>query len=86
VIYRNAKLDGLKNKGRSAKTIVGPIIAAHFSANLRMQMVNASNLSKAVNCARAKERPVNPTNLDFSFVDEGIPDGLNVNDIIIGKG
>lgn len=31
---------------------------------------------------RAKTRPVNPKSLNFSFDDNGIPEGLNVHDIL----
>jgi uncharacterized alpha/beta hydrolase family protein len=52
VIYRDAKREGLKMKGKSAKAITDPIIAAHFASNRRMQLVNRTQLCKAVNMAR----------------------------------
>lgn len=34
---------------------------------------------------RAKTRPKNPKTLDFSFEDDGIPDGLNLHDVVTAK-
>ena len=34
---------------------------------------------------RAKTRTVNPKTLDFSFDDDRIPDGLNI-DVVTGRG
>ncbi|KAK4014075.1 hypothetical protein OUZ56_026621 [Daphnia magna] len=54
VIYRDAKREGLKNKGKSAKAITDPIIAKHFASNRRMKLVNRTQVCKSVNMARAK--------------------------------
>lgn len=107
VIYRDAKREGLKNKGKSAKAITDPIIAKHFASNRRMKLVNRTQVCKSVNMARyfigqhflpkylfkkfqtlfrAKTRPVNPKTLEFSFEDDGIPDGLNIHDVAKGIG
>ncbi|KAI9565252.1 hypothetical protein GHT06_009035 [Daphnia sinensis] len=85
VIYRNAKREGLKNKGKSAKAITDPIIAKHFASNRRKKLVNRTHVCKSVNMARAKTRPKNPKTLDFSFEDDGIPDGLNLHDVVTAK-
>ena len=52
VIFRNAKREGLKNKGKSAKAITDPIIAKHFASNGRMKLVNRTQVCKSVNMAR----------------------------------
>ncbi|KAK4027890.1 hypothetical protein OUZ56_017031 [Daphnia magna] len=85
VIYRDAKREGLKNKGKSAKAITDPIIAKHFASNRRMKLVNRTQVCKSINKARAKTRPKNPKTLDFSFEDDGIPDGLNLHDVVTAK-
>ncbi|KZS14296.1 Uncharacterized protein APZ42_020381 [Daphnia magna] len=85
VIYRDDKREVLKCKGKSAKAITDPISAAHFASNRRMKLVNRKQVYKSVNMARAKTRPVNPKTLDFSFEDDGIPDGLTFHDMVTGR-
>ncbi|KAK4027776.1 hypothetical protein OUZ56_016823 [Daphnia magna] len=82
---KDDKREVLKCKGKSAKAITDPISAAHFASNRRMKLVNRKQVYKSVNMARAKTRPVNPKTLDFSFEDDGIPDGLTFHDMVTGR-
>ena len=70
----------------SGRTIARPITDKHFQENRHMHMVNEDQLVKAINRARAKNRPQNPQDLNFDLVESGIPDDLNVHDFEIGKG
>ncbi|KZR96715.1 Uncharacterized protein APZ42_008790, partial [Daphnia magna] len=85
VIYRDAKREGLKNKGKSAKAIADPTIAKHFASNRRRKLVNRTQVCKSVNMVRAKTRPKNPKTLDFTFEDDEFPDGLNLHDVVTAK-
>ena len=47
-----------------------------------MQILKCSIRLEIFYLIRAKTRPVNPKSLNFSFDDNGIPEGLNIHDIL----
>ena len=82
VITRDAKIGGLKCKAVSAANIIQPLLQVHAKDDIILP--DPDLLARVVNRARAKERPIHPTDLHFSMDLQNMPKHFLRGDILVG--
>jgi hypothetical protein len=82
-LLKVAKQSGLKEKDRTAKTIVEPLLYKLFSKNKKQLLPKIENWCRSVNKYREDSRPPNPSRLDFTLIRKAIPKEFNVFDVAV---